>query len=56
MKDAKDILVEANVCIYANDHFRGNTVIEKNSIIGGNSWVTKTIPAGRLLQTQQQQK
>jgi serine O-acetyltransferase len=27
----------------------GNTVIGKNSIIGGNSWITKSIPDNSLV-------
>jgi serine O-acetyltransferase len=38
--------VEEEVCIYANATILGgNTTIGKGSVIGGNSWVTKSIPA-----------
>lgn len=38
--------VEEEVCIYANATILGGaTTIGKGSIIGGNSWVTKSIPA-----------
>lgn len=38
--------VEKNVCIYANATILGGeTNIGKNSIIGGNTWITKSIPA-----------
>lgn len=42
--------VEEEVCIYANATILGgNTVIGKGSIIGGNSWVTKSIPANSIV-------
>ncbi len=37
--------VEKNVCIYANATILGGeTTVGKNSIIGGNTWITKSIP------------
>jgi serine O-acetyltransferase len=37
--------VEKNVCIYANATILGGeTTIGEHSIVGGNSWVTKSIP------------
>ena len=42
--------VEKNVCIYANATILGGTTtIGKGSIIGGNSWVTKSIPANSIV-------
>lgn len=46
MKNAKrHPTVEENVCIYANATILGGeTTIGKDSIVGGNAWVTKSIP------------
>ncbi|MCV9931893.1 serine O-acetyltransferase [Flavobacterium sp. LS1R47] len=46
MKNAKrHPTVEENVCIYANATILGGeTTIGKDSIIGGNAWITKSIP------------
>ena len=42
--------VEEDVCIYANATILGgNTTIGKGSIIGGNSWITKSIPANSIV-------
>ena len=42
--------VEEDVCIYANATILGGTtVIGKGSIIGGNSWVTKSIPENSIV-------
>ena len=42
--------VEEDVCIYANATILGGaTTIGKGSIIGGNSWVTKSIPANSVV-------
>ena len=42
--------VEEDVCIYANATILGgNTTIGKGSIVGGNSWVTKSIPANSIV-------
>lgn len=42
--------VEKNVCIYANATILGGeTTIGKNSIIGGNTWITKSIPAKSIV-------
>lgn len=42
--------VEEDVCIYANATILGGTTtIGKGSIIGGNSWVTKSIPANSIV-------
>jgi serine O-acetyltransferase len=42
--------VEEEVCIYANATILGgNTTIGKGSVIGGNSWVTKSIPANSIV-------
>jgi serine O-acetyltransferase len=42
--------VEEEVCIYANATILGGTTtIGKGSIIGGNSWVTKSIPANSIV-------
>ena len=42
--------IEDDVIIYANATILGgNTVIGKGAIIGGNSWVTRSVPAGARL-------
>ena len=42
--------IEDNVTIYANATILGGeTIIGKGSVIGGNTWVTKSVPAGSLL-------
>ena len=42
--------VEEGVCIYANATILGGeTTIGKNSIVGGNSWVTRSIPEGSVV-------
>ena len=42
--------VEEEVCIYANATILGgNTTIGKGSIIGGNSWITKSIPTNSIV-------
>jgi serine O-acetyltransferase len=42
--------VEENVCLYANATILGGTTtIGKNSIVGGNSWVTKSIPENSIV-------
>ena len=42
--------VEEDVCIYANATILGgNTTIGKGSIIGGNSWITKSIPTNSVV-------
>ena len=42
--------VEEDVCIYANATILGgNTTIGKGSIIGGNSWITKSIPTNSIV-------
>lgn len=51
MKNAKrHPTVEKNVCIYANATILGGeTTIGKDSIIGGNTWITKSIPAKSIV-------
>lgn len=51
MKNAKrHPTVEKNVCIYANATILGGeTTIGKDSIVGGNAWVTKSIPANSIV-------
>ncbi|GIZ10457.1 serine O-acetyltransferase EpsC [Flavobacterium sp. UMI-01] len=51
MKNAKrHPTVEKNVCIYANATILGGeTTIGKDSIVGGNAWVTKSIPAKSIV-------
>ena len=51
MKNAKrHPTVEKNVCIYANATILGGeTTIGKESIIGGNTWITKSIPAKSIV-------
>lgn len=42
--------VEQDVCIYANATILGGeTTIGKGSIIGGNTWITKSIPAKSIV-------
>jgi serine O-acetyltransferase len=42
--------VEEGVCIYANATILGGeTTIGKNSIVGGNAWVTRSIPEGSVV-------
>lgn len=42
--------VEENVCLYANATILGGTTtIGRNSIVGGNSWVTKSIPENSIV-------
>ena len=42
--------VEKNVCLYANATILGGTTtIGKNSVVGGNSWVTKSIPPDSIV-------
>ena len=42
--------VEESVCIYANATILGgSTTIGKNSVIGGNAWITKSIPAESIV-------
>lgn len=42
--------VEKNVCIYANATILGGeTTIGKDSVIGGNTWITKSIPEKSLV-------
>ncbi|NRT12578.1 serine O-acetyltransferase EpsC [Flavobacterium sp. 14A] len=51
MKNAKrHPTVEEGVCIYANATILGGTTtIGAHSVIGGNAWVTKTIPARSMV-------
>ncbi len=51
MKNAKrHPTVEKNVCIYANATILGGqTTIGEGSIVGGNAWVTKSIPAKSMV-------
>ena len=42
--------VEDNVCIYANATILGGkTTIGKNSVVGGNAWITKSVPADSIV-------
>ena len=52
-KDARDIrgrkrhpTVEDNVVIYANATILGDITIGKEAVIGGNTWITDSVPAG----------
>ncbi len=51
MKDAKrHPTVEEKVCIYANATILGgDTAIGKNSIVGGNSWITRSVPENSVV-------
>lgn len=42
-------IIEDNVIIYSNSTILGRITIGKNSIIGGNIWVDKDVPAGTKL-------
>lgn len=49
-------IVENNVVIYAGATILGRITIGHHSVIGGNVWITETVPAGsRVLQTRYQQ-
>lgn len=41
--------IEDNVIIYSGATILGNAVIGANSIIGGNVWITYSVPAGSLV-------
>jgi serine O-acetyltransferase len=44
-------ILEDNIVVYANANILGRITIGKNSIIGGNVWLTKSIPANsRIIQ------
>ena len=52
-KDARDIrgrkrhpTVEDNVVIYANATILGDITIGRGAVIGGNTWITESVPAG----------
>ncbi|NTW49307.1 MAG: serine acetyltransferase, partial [Chlorobiales bacterium] len=45
-------IIEDNVVIYSNANILGRITIGKNSIIGGNVWVTKSVPPNSKLQQQ----
>ncbi len=52
-KDARDICghkrhptVEDNVVIYANATILGDVVIGEGSVVGGNTWITESVPPG----------
>jgi len=42
-------IVEDGVVIYANATILGRITIGKNSIIGGNVWLTQSVPAGSVI-------
>ncbi len=42
-------IIEDNVVIYANSTILGRITIGKDSVIGGNIWITESVPAGSLL-------
>lgn len=42
-------IIEDNVIVYSNSTILGRITIGKNSIIGGNIWVDKDVPAGTKL-------
>jgi len=44
-------ILEDNVVVYANANILGRITIGRDSIIGGNVWLTNSVPAGsRILQ------
>jgi len=46
--------IEDDVIIYANATILGgSTVIGKGAIIGGNTWITKSVPGGQFVYTKQ---
>ncbi len=46
--------IEDDVIIYANATILGGeTIIGKGAIIGGNTWITKSVPAGEFVYTMQ---
>lgn len=49
-------IIEDNVIIYSNSSILGRITIGKNSIIGGNIWVDKDVPAGSKIMQQNKQK
>ena len=49
------LIVEDNVIIYANATILGgDTTIGKNSIIGGNVWLTKSVPENSVISINRQ--
>jgi serine O-acetyltransferase len=45
-------IVEDNVVIYAGATILGRITIGKNSVIGGNVWITQDVPANsKIVQT-----
>lgn len=50
-------IIEDNVTIYANATVLGRITIGRDSVIGGNVWLTESVPAGsRIIQTPSKQK
>lgn len=45
-------IIEDNVVIYSNANILGRIRIGRNSVIGGNVWVTKSVPAESRIQQQ----
>lgn len=45
-------IIEDNVVIYSNANILGRITIGQNSIIGGNVWVTKSVPPNSKIQQQ----
>lgn len=44
-------IIEDNVTIYSNSSILGRITVGRGSIIGGNIWLTHSVPAGsRILQ------
>jgi serine O-acetyltransferase len=46
---ARHPLVSDNVVIYANATILGRISIGENAVIGGNSWVTRDVPANEKI-------
>ena len=42
-------LSEADVVIYAGATILGRVVIGKGSVIGGNVWLTRSVPGGSMI-------
>lgn len=45
-------ILEDNVVVYANANILGRITIGRNSIIGGNVWLTNSVPAGSRISQQ----
>ncbi|MDE6436491.1 MAG: serine acetyltransferase, partial [Muribaculaceae bacterium] len=46
-------ILEDNVTVYSNSSILGRITVGKGSIIGGNVWLTNSVPAGSRIVQQQ---